>query len=982
MWKLQIVFNFIFYVICIVVIICNVSFAIANSNVHQRNANNRLNQNSFRHSRFKDNTHALNPCNHNENDASVSSNCDTSLDNNGPAIGNNIASNPELFPSNDHRIKPLFNSKTSVESKLRFERPPDKDTAEEVIKATEKDMLRLRHTREQIKKTEQEQKHKREQEQKKKKEEEQKRKAEQVKKEALRKREQAMKRPRPKPKPTPRRRYRGEEEFKRLEETVKQRKRPVVKRPKNHTVHWTNPPQSWTAGIPLCGYVSVVKDSVIVRSTCDLRSEISIGEGIRIGTHETTVVNPRDGNTLTLSDPYPNVTNPKTKAYKIDYKPHTALGCKALPGKVDVTYNNTLVRTTMDLRTAIGTGETIRIHNEEFTVTLPRDEITLTLSNPYPFKSNGLEDACKKVRPWDGGVSPIGCCVATTEYSNIVRTTRDFRNDLKLGDMIRIRTETFKIEAPFTGTSFIVSPESRLVSGSGLWAYKVSDCSELPGTVSVAKGQSVVTTEKDLRSILTMGDTVEIGSEEYEVTASVDPSEFYINRAWEYAPMTGIKIQRCVAPKSTSSATRLPCSVELQRNSMTAKTTCDLTNDISIGETVKLCGETFLLIPPQDAGTMTLARPWKQPDARCVAWREGESDKERVLDELQIKRMKCQSLYCLAKIEEEERAIAMTLDRSMYILTHPQHASALREDDLHEDGVIKDENKSASGAAGNATSPTGNRTNIGPDGKKLESSEALYENARELTRRADITKTSEDIATAEKAMEIAQSREYEEKFENSTEKLSKVEILRKKLHNGELRSGELHSGEAINPSESPVIPQRIEAEKSSIPEVAARSIKSVKEDIKILQGKINKGSNDAIIEDGNGDVTGTGKKDNEPEPDKNQKDGGLMGGSLAMPNAPAVSSTFKWWLENGIDHKYNQEMQSRLNLRPSGKDTHGGELKDNEDGLKKIKEQGKETNGSEEAQGQQQPAPKKKGGSASEIAKKLSDEVKKQGPFE
>ena len=37
-----------------------------------------------------------------------------------------------------------------------------------------------------------------------------------------------------------------------------------------------------------------------------------------------------------------------------------------------------------------------------------------------------------------------------------------------------------------------------LVSGSGVWLYKVSDCTPLPGTVSIAQGQSVVSTEKDL----------------------------------------------------------------------------------------------------------------------------------------------------------------------------------------------------------------------------------------------------------------------------------------------------------------------------------------------------------------------------------------------------------------------------------------------------------------------------------------------------
>eukprot|EP00942_MAST-04A_sp_MAST-4A-sp1_P007420 g7420.t1 len=97
--------------------------------------------------------------------------CDTSDNNNNNEHGDcNPLGIREASPTNkhlsvleDHRVKPLYNSQVTSEDKLPFERPFDKDTAEEVIKATETDMLRLRHTREQIKKTEQEQKHKREQ---------------------------------------------------------------------------------------------------------------------------------------------------------------------------------------------------------------------------------------------------------------------------------------------------------------------------------------------------------------------------------------------------------------------------------------------------------------------------------------------------------------------------------------------------------------------------------------------------------------------------------------------------------------------------------------------------------------------------------------------------------------------------------------------------------------------------------------------------
>ena len=382
------------------------------------------------------------------------------------------------------------------------------------------------------------------------------------------------------------------------------------------------------------------------------------------------------------------------------------------------------------------------------------------------------------------------------------------------------------------------------------------------------------------------------------------------------------------------------CSVELEQGSVTGKTTCDLTNDISVGETVKLCGEDFLVVPPQDAGTISLGRPGKEADARCVAYREGETDKERILDELQLKRMRCQSLYCLAKIEEEERAIAMTLDRSMFILTHRNTQV------LYAKMMYMRMASSKMKMRGNSSSTNGKAV----AGLKNESSDALFENAKELARRAEVTKTSEDIGNAEKALSIAQSQEYierERKKPKQPEKREKIDLLRDKLHKGEL-----------NPSDSPVIPQRIEADKPSTALVAARSLPGIKQDIKVLQGDVDSAGTKAykvdgkeVIEGGDGDM-----KKEKVEPEKAEEpEGDLMGGSLAMPSKPPVSSTFKWWLENGIDHKYNREMQSMLNLRPSGKLTHGGEIKDNADGVKKIKEQGKEMNGAEEAQGQRAP---------------------------
>ena len=100
-------------------------------------------------------------------------------------------------------------------------------------------------------------------------------------------------------------------------------------------------------------------------------------------------------------------------------------------------------------------------------------------------------------------------------------------------------------------------------------------------------------------------------------------------------------------------------------------------------------------------------------------------------------------------------------------------------------------------------------------------------------------------------------------------------MLRDKLHRGEL-----------NPSDSPVIPQRIEADKPSTSVVAARSLPGIKQDIKVLQGDIDSAGTKAykvdgkeVVEGGDGDM-----KKEKVEPEKAEEpEGDLMGGSLAMP---------------------------------------------------------------------------------------------------
>ena len=70
--------------------------------------------------------------------------------------------------------------------------------------------------------------------------------------------------------------------------------------------------------------------------------------------------------------------------------------------------------------------------------------------------------------------------------------------------------------------SFLHNNTSHVVTSVGLRAFVQLNCTALPGTVGVTKGDSVVTTSVDLRDYLNIGDTVTLGSEQYEVVISPD----------------------------------------------------------------------------------------------------------------------------------------------------------------------------------------------------------------------------------------------------------------------------------------------------------------------------------------------------------------------------------------------------------------------------------------------------------------------------
>jgi hypothetical protein len=286
----------------------------------------------------------------------------------------------------------------------------------------------------------------------------------------------------------------------------------------------------------------------------------------------------------------------------------------------------------------------------------------------HQLPSMGWLQAWRKVNPWNGGLAQMSCPVTVTQGSKVVRSTCDLRPELSPGDHIKIKQEEFIVRPPMQASTFLLNAPYLGKSDSDIYVYKVSACFKLAGQVSTVKGSSEVTSSVDQRQVLRPGDVVEIGSEQYEIVAMNDAVTFTISRTWNSINLAHADLFKC--PVAVDWGEELPGRCSVVQGSRTVRTSADMTSAISPTDIIKIGtgGDSFQLVEPQDATTLTLNRPFLGITMTARCYRMARSEKQRALEQLAQKKMMCQSLYCLAKIEEEERSVAFALPRELTVL--------------------------------------------------------------------------------------------------------------------------------------------------------------------------------------------------------------------------------------------------------------------------------------------------------------------------
>jgi hypothetical protein len=156
-------------------------------------------------------------------------------------------------------------------------------------------------------------------------------------------------------------------------------------------------------------------------------------------------------------------------------------------------------------------------------------------------------------------------------------------------------------------------------------------------------------------------------------------------------------------------------------------------------------------------------------------WRMPLSHKQRILSALAARRIQCLSLYCLAKIEEEERSVSFDMDAEMTRLPATQWTTLEGKDTMEtlQEEVDKEQNAvvPAPGSASTSPSPAG----MAKSGEPLTNDNKILEmpaagpylpsvpksekgNERQSSRKADTLQTFADTehdATNDEAIDLS-----------------------------------------------------------------------------------------------------------------------------------------------------------------------------------------------------------------------------------
>lgn len=373
--------------------------------------------------------------------------------------------------------------------------------------------------------------------------------------------------------------------------------------------------------------VSVVHNSPVVTTLCDMSDVLMGVDMVRVLVYrrlpladsvEVSVISPTS---FTLASPYPGTSKKNVPVYAYPPgeggAPHTHdLAYARLPGCAHVINGSPYVTTTDDLTTFLDVGDALRIGTRQLLVVAqPPSPRSIRLTIPWP----GRSDTCIVISRMFRRLELTGK-LDCKHGDPTCTTSKDVRRDVAVGEVLVIVSKTDDGKA---------------------------QAQEVATRVSEATGTPLLPNEREFSVVTPFTDELVTLSEAYS-----GPTERNLI-AFRVIFGAGMGVL-------------LPGYATVTNGSPYVKTSEDVSGSIRAGEMLRIGLREFTAAEPITPSGFTLTVKYGGTSATGLkVFNLGRTERQISLEALAALKLRCRSIFCLAKIEQLERETPSDLTRAL-----------------------------------------------------------------------------------------------------------------------------------------------------------------------------------------------------------------------------------------------------------------------------------------------------------------------------
>ncbi|KAA0172698.1 hypothetical protein FNF27_05798 [Cafeteria roenbergensis] len=458
----------------------------------------------------------------------------------------------------------------------------------------------------------------------------------------------------------------------------------------------------------LPGTATVTHGTAVYETSADLRDLLAAGDVIQAGIYRETAVAGGTAPSAAMTGVAGDVRLPVARSTLQTLAAHegkteakltlAAKDYRRLPCNVSVVHGSKEITTLCDMTDVLLGVGTLRVGvYRRLTMGDPvgLTPTTALLRVPYPGPTRKDVPAYASTR--DAGPSSafedvaygrLPGCAHVIHGSPYITTTSDLTQFVTVGDALRIGTRRLLVVAS--------PPAPRSIRLTVPWPGPTAQCLptsrmyrrlELPGRLDCSEGQPDCVTSQDTRGAVAVGEVIVIVSRssasgaqprvseatgtplapnerEYTVVTPFTDRALTLSEAYTGPTEKAMPAYRVLF--GSGAGVLLPGHVAVSKGSPYARTSEDVSGSVRAGERLRIGLREFTAVEPITPSGLTLSEAYPGTTADGLkAFNLGRTQRQASLEALAALKLRCRSIYCLAKIEQLERGTPSDLTRSL-----------------------------------------------------------------------------------------------------------------------------------------------------------------------------------------------------------------------------------------------------------------------------------------------------------------------------